>query len=72
MLNRTYCHLCDDMLAAAHAFGVHPRVVDVDADDALVAQWDESVPVLLYEDRAVCIHRFDERAVKAVLASATG
>jgi predicted component of type VI protein secretion system len=58
--SRSYCHLCDDMrdaLAAAmdesmktgpavqHEYAI--KMVDIDADPALLAQYDELVPVLL-------------------------
>jgi len=49
--SRSYCHLCDDMiealrrLRAGHDFEL--SVVDVDADEALVARYDELVPVLV-------------------------
>lgn len=49
--SRSYCHLCDDMRDALHvALGSTPatiEMVDVDADPALVEQYDELVPVLL-------------------------
>lgn len=55
LYSRSYCHLCDDMLQALLAlrpadehdagwFSVD--VIDVDADPALVARYDELVPVL--------------------------
>ncbi|WP_371845954.1 glutaredoxin family protein [Massilia alkalitolerans] len=51
LYSRSYCHLCGDMLQALLAlqqpgerFDV--AVVDVDADPALVARFDELVPVL--------------------------
>ena len=55
MYSRSYCHLCEDMLHAllvlrpadegvAGWFSV--EVIDIDADPALVAQYDELVPVL--------------------------
>ena len=51
LYSRSYCHLCDDMLHALQAFHVQyefvVEVVDVDADAALTAQYDELVPVLI-------------------------
>lgn len=51
LYSRSYCHLCEDMLQALLAlqqpgerFDV--AVIDVDADPALVARFDELVPVL--------------------------
>ncbi|MGZ3157705.1 MAG: glutaredoxin family protein [Burkholderiaceae bacterium] len=51
LYSRSYCHLCDDMFTALQAlakeFSFNVSVVDVDADESLVAQYDELVPVLL-------------------------
>jgi hypothetical protein len=55
LLSRSWCHLCDDMLAALRrelqalspGSGHHVDVIDVDADPALVEKYDELVPVLL-------------------------
>ena len=51
LYSRSYCHLCDDMLQALHAYDVGQPytvdVMDVDADPDLVARYDELVPVLL-------------------------
>ncbi|OWW19413.1 glutaredoxin family protein [Noviherbaspirillum denitrificans] len=50
LYTRSYCHLCDDMLEALQALsGEFPftvEMMDVDADEALTAQFDELVPVL--------------------------
>lgn len=71
MLNRNYCHLCDEMLATAVTFGITPALIDVDSDPILTARWDEDVPVLLFRGEAICWHRFDVQAVVAVMASAS-
>ena len=69
--SRSYCHLCDDMLQALlglqqpdERFEV--AVVDVDADPALVARFDELVPVLYGDpDGAELCHYFlDVAAVR--------
>ena len=58
LYSRSYCHLCDDMLAQLRthlasdnnfkmknlSFAI--KVIDVDADEGLVARYDELVPVL--------------------------
>lgn len=48
--SRSYCHLCDDMRDALRAaLGERPypiEMVDIDADPALLALYDELVPVL--------------------------
>ncbi len=74
LYSRSYCHLCDDMLAALralhtehHPFGV--EVIDVDADEALVARFDELVPVL-FGDLAqpeLCHYFLDAEAVQRYL-----
>ena len=72
LYSRSYCHLCDDMLAALQAFMARQGqaytvdVVDVDADPALVARVDEQVPVL-YGDSAgpeLCHYFLDESALR--------
>ena len=72
---RSYCHLCDDLLAALMALqGPDVRfvvdVIDVDADDALVARFDELVPVL-FGDLAqpeLCHYFLDPQAVQRYVA----
>lgn len=62
LYSRVYCHLCDDMLAALDAlrgeFAFKVDVVDVDADPALEARYDELVPVLADEAGAELCHYF--------------
>jgi hypothetical protein len=74
LYSRSYCHLCDDMLAALLALqpGSRVEVIDVDADEVLVARFDELVPVL-YGDLAqpeLCHYFLDEDAVRRYLAAA--
>jgi hypothetical protein len=75
LYSRLYCHLCDDMLAALEAlqsptvrFTV--SVIDVDADEALVARFDELVPVLFgrLDQPELCHYHFDEAAARRFLA----
>jgi thiol-disulfide isomerase/thioredoxin len=74
---RSYCHLCDDMLEALQALSSeYPftvEVIDVDADEALVAQFDELVPVLYVrkdnrEAVLVCNYFLNENKVRAILS----
>lgn len=75
LYSRSWCHLCEDMLAALRALEPPGQpfdvaVIDVDADPALVARFDELVPVL-YGDPArpeLCHYFLDEAAVRAYLA----
>ena len=72
LYSRTWCHLCDDMLAALEALrGEHVfqvNIVDVDADPALEEKFDELVPVLEADDRELCHYHLDEQAVRAYLS----
>jgi hypothetical protein len=70
--SRTYCHLCEEMIAALHSlqgrFHFQLRLVDVDADPALERLHGEKVPVLAHGDRELCHYRLDLAAVTAYLA----
>lgn len=77
LYSRSYCHLCDDMLEALqslsgeYAFTV--EVIDVDADEALVAQFDELVPVLFGDKDGhgsvlLCNYFLDEMKVRSFLS----
>ncbi len=70
---RSYCHLCDDMIAALRAlqgrFSFVLEVVDVDSDAGLEARFGEKVPVLMHEARELCHYFLDEPAVTAALSN---
>ncbi|WP_426338635.1 glutaredoxin family protein [Pseudoduganella sp. S-14] len=75
LYSRSYCHLCEDMLAALNALQTPGKpftveVVDVDADEALVARFDELVPVLFADlnEPELCHYFLDEAKVQAVLS----
>ena len=75
LYSRSWCHLCEDMLAALRGFETPARrfaitVLDVDADPALVARFDELVPVLYGDpDQPELCHYFlDRQAVERYLA----
>jgi hypothetical protein len=79
LFSRSYCHLCDDMLAALTSLlpecnvpGDVVEVIDVDADPLLVAQYDELVPVLVgqYAGQVpvqLCHYFLDKAAVASFL-----
>ena len=77
LYSRSWCHLCEDMLGALRAcmarlgLPYSVDVVDVDADPALVARFDELVPVLVADgaDAELCHYHLDEAAVLRHLAS---
>jgi thiol-disulfide isomerase/thioredoxin len=77
--SRSYCHLCVDMLHALRAlqaeFSFAVEVVDVDADPALVAVYDELVPVLIgaregFPPQQLCHYFLNENAVREFLSMA--
>ncbi len=72
LISRGYCHLCHDMEEAlkplAAEFAATVSVVDVDADPALEAKYDELVPVLLHGDLELCHYFLDVAKVREYLA----
>ena len=72
LYSRSYCHLCDEMIAGLHTlqarFSFSLAVVDVDSDDALEARYGEDVPVLLHGATELCRHRLDAARVTEYLA----
>lgn len=71
LISRGYCHLCHDMEVAVEPllaeFGATLRVLDVDADPALEAKYDELVPVLLHRDSELCHYFLDGDKVRQYL-----
>lgn len=72
LLSRSYCHLCHDMEVALQPlleeFGAQINVLDVDADPALEAKYDELVPVLLHGETELCHYFLDEPKTREYLA----
>lgn len=79
LYSRSYCHLCDDMMEALQALSSeYPftvELIDVDADETLVAQFDELVPVLFgrkgeADAIQLCHYFLDEAKTREFLAAA--
>ncbi len=72
LVSRSYCHLCHDMEAdvgvLAREYPIALTVLDVDADPALEAKYDELVPVLLHGEVELCHYHLDEAKVREYLA----
>lgn len=72
LMSRGYCHLCHDMEVAlaplATEFGIEVEVLDVDADPALEALYNELVPVLLYDGNELCHYFLDTAKVRDYLS----
>ncbi|GAB2911258.1 glutaredoxin family protein [Paraburkholderia jirisanensis] len=71
LYGRAWCHLCDDMRAALEPllieFGARVDVIDIDADPALEARYNELVPVLELGGIELCRYHLDEARVRAAL-----
>jgi hypothetical protein len=72
LYSRSWCHLCEDLLEALLALQTPALrfcvdVVDVDADPALVARFDELVPVLFGDPAGpeLCHYHLDTATVAA-------
>ncbi len=73
LYGRSYCHLCEDMEKALRgvqeALGFNFTVVNIDADPAAEALYDELVPVLTDADgREICHYFLDLEALRTRLA----
>ena len=72
LYSRTYCHLCDDMIAGLRIlqarFHFELNFVDVDADESLEARYGEDVPVLTHGLVELCRHRLNSPRVTDYLA----
>jgi hypothetical protein len=78
LVGRSWCHLCDDMLDALRAgmsrldrrYTVDVIDIDTGADPALLARYDELVPVLLdAAGNELCHYFLDEGAVARYAAA---
>ena len=77
LYSRSYCHLCDDLLAALRKLVGHEisvNVIDIDLHPELVQRYDELVPVLIGSrdekpDQQLCHYFLDENVVKGFLSS---
>lgn len=69
---RTYCHLCDDMVAGLREmqarFAFELAIVDVDRDPALEARYGELVPVLVAGGGELCHYHLDTAKVNDYLS----
>ena len=63
LYTRAGCHLCDDAKAVLMRHGLAPVEIDVDADDALRARFNECVPVVVIDG----VERFRGRVNELLL-----
>ena len=64
---RDGCHLCEDAHALLRANGCEPRLVDVDADEALRERFNECVPVVEIDGKIRFRGRVDPLLLKRLL-----
>ena len=77
LYSRSYCHLCDDLLAALRKLvgdEISVNLIDIDLHTELVQRYDELVPVLIgcrdgQPEQQLCHYFLDENAVKGFLSS---
>ncbi len=71
-LTRTGCHLCEQALpivrAEADRAGSAVDVIDIDTDEALRADWDHDVPVVIVDGAVHARYRVDAQELRAALA----
>lgn len=78
VLSRSYCHLCDDLIAALEQFRgrfsspFEIEVVDIDAHPELEELWGDKVPVLLEGGTEICHYFFNAVAVEKHLSAGGG
>ncbi len=72
LYSRTYCHLCEEMLAALERlrteFDFAVRVVDVDSAPELERRFGEVVPVLAHGEHQLAQTRLDEASLRVYLS----
>ena len=76
LLTRAYCSLCDEMqheaTLVAQRAGLRLDVIDIDARDDLLPEWDTRVPVLFLgspaPERELCHYTFDRARVHEAIA----
>ena len=72
LYSRSYCHLCDDMIAGLQEIRARVpfelEVVDVDANPELEARYGELVPVLVGPEGELCHYHLDRAKVDDCLS----
>lgn len=73
LYGRSYCHLCEEMLAALDDLGPQRNfdleVIDIDRDPQLEARYGELVPVLAHGETTICHYVLDRASLTAYLAA---
>jgi glutaredoxin len=76
LYSRSYCHLCEDMLAALEVLrgelSFEIEILDVDSDPILEREYNEFVPVLTVNGKELCHHILDESEIRKYLGRRKG
>jgi len=72
LYTRQGCHLCDDAQALLLRHGLHPQLVDIDADSTLRERYNECVPVVEINGRERFRGRINEVLLMRVLTHEGG
>ena len=72
LYTRQGSHLCDDAQALLLRHGLHPQLVDIDADSALRERYNECVPVVEINGRERFRGRINEVLLMRVLTHEGG
>ena len=71
LYSRSYCHLCDEMIAGLRKLQAENRfefdIIDIDRDPIFEQRYGDKVPVLAYRERELCHFFLDRPAVTAFL-----
>ena len=67
LYTRHGCHLCDQAKDVLERHGLSPREVDIDADPALKAKYNECVPVVWIGGKERFRGRIDEMLLRRLL-----
>ena len=72
LVTRQGCHLCDEALSLLRDLGLHPELVDVDADDELHRLYDFRVPVVLLDGAVVAEGKVSRDSLETALSQSGG
>jgi glutaredoxin len=70
LYTRQGCHLCDDARALLMKYGLHPELIDIDADPELRQRYTACVPVVEINGRERFRGRVNEVLLARLLAHA--
>jgi glutaredoxin len=67
LYTRQGCHLCHEAERLLGGYGLHPRLIDIDAEPELLARFDTCVPVVEINGRIRFRGRIDELLLRRLI-----